>query len=300
MPACSPPGGPHKLAGAAAAGERYDQLGKGYSRYRQPDPRIAALIEGALGDARTVVDVGSGTGSYEPKDRRVGAVEPSWTMIAQRMPRAAPVVRAVAERLPFADKRFDAALAILTIHHWNDPDAGLAELARVSDVQLILTWDPVVYSRFWLFEEYLPEIPEAEVRFPTLPHVTARLPVSEARVVPVPWDCTDGFCGAYWRRPEIYLDPGARSAISGIARCDPSVVRRAMRRLRRDLADGTWTRRHGSLLTLPEIDLGYRLVVAVDRRATGGRRELVPERRHDPPRTDSVAAGDVAPDGYPQ
>ena len=252
----------------AAAGARYDTIGKGYGRYRQPDPRIGALIESALGDADTVVDVGSGAGSYEPRHHRVVAVEPSWTMIAQRAPAAAPVVRAVAERLPFADKRFDAALAILTIHHWSDPEAGLAEMARVSDLLLILTWDADVYSRFWLVEEYLPEILQAEVDLPTLPYVTTRLTVREILVVPVPWDCTDGFCAAYWRRPEMYLDAGVRGAISGIARCDHDIVRRAMTRLEHDLHDGTWDRRHRRLGERDEADWGYRLVVAMGSRGT--------------------------------
>jgi len=245
-----------------APGDRYDAIGKTYRRYRKPDPRIAALIDDALGAARTVVNVGSGTGSYEPKGRRVVAVEPSWTMIRQRPVGAAPVLRAAAEHLPLADNSFDAALAILTIHHWSNFEAGLRELARVAPFQVILTWDPEVWGRFWLISDYLPEILRAEADVATLRHVDAVLEVIEVREVPVPWDCSDGFCGAYWRRPEMYLDPEARAAISGIARCEPRAVSCAMQHLQQDLADGTWVLRNRDVLALSQIDLGYRLVVA--------------------------------------
>lgn len=244
------------------AGQAYDEIGMVYRLYRRPDPRIARSIEAASGNARTVIDIGSGTGSYEPEGRRVVAVEPSWTMIAQRPTGTAPVVRAVAERLPFPDEGFDAAIAIFTVHHWSDPETGLAEMRRVSRRQVILTWDPEIYFRYWLFEDYLPEIPQAEADLPALPYLQARLPVREIHIVPVPWDCTDGFCAAYWRRPEMYLDPGARASISGIARRDPETVSRAMERLERDLADGTWASRHGDFRRVTEMDLGYRLVVA--------------------------------------
>jgi SAM-dependent methyltransferase len=245
-----------------APGGMYDHIGAVYRRHRRPDPRIAASIGAALGDVHTVVDIGSGTGSYEPRGCHVVAVEPSWTMIAERPAKAAPVVRAVAERLPFRDGTFDAALAIFTIHHWSDPETGLAEMRRVSTRQVILTWDPEVYFRFWLFEDYLPEIPRAEAHLPALPYLIARLPVRAINIVPVSWDCTDGFCAAYWRRPEMYLDTGARTSISGIARCDPQIVSRAMDRLKRDLADARWDARHRELRKMPEMDLGYRLVVA--------------------------------------
>jgi SAM-dependent methyltransferase len=243
-------------------GQRYDAIGKTYSRYRRPDSRITALIDAAVGSARTVVNVGSGSGSYEPKRRGVVAVEPSWTMIGQRRHEAAPVVRAVAERLPFADDSFDVALAILTIHHWSDYEAGLRELTRVAHRQVIMTWDPALVAKFWLVGDYLQEISRMEAHLATLGHVEAVLNVAELHTVPVPWDCSDGFLGAYWRRPEIYLDPDARAAISGIARYEPSALSDALQRLEQDLADGSWKCRHKDLLLLPEIDLGYRLVMA--------------------------------------
>ena len=250
------------MTGVGTHPQRYDSLGRGYARFRRPDPRIAAAIEDALGDARTIVDVGSGTGSYEPRGGRVVAVEPSRTMIDQRRPDAAPAVQGVAERLPFLDGSFDAALAVLTTHHWPDHRAGLGEMARVSPRQVVLTWDARIFSRYWLVADYLPEIAVHEAGLATLDAVTDALLVSEVRAVPVPADCTDGFAGAYWRRPDRYLDPDARAAISSFAQCDPLAVTRAMDRLEADLASGRWASRHGGLADRDALDLGYRLVVA--------------------------------------
>lgn len=240
----------------------YDDIGRTYSRYRRPDGRIAALIDQTIGDAASVVSVGSGTGSYEPTGRRVIAVEPSRVMIDQRPRGRAPVTQAVAERLPFAPKIFDVALAVLTVHHWSDYVAGLREMQRVARRQVVLTWDPSHWESFWLVADYVPEMPKAEAGVASFHAVTDVLDVDEVVCVPVPKDCTDGFCGAYWRRPEMYLDPDARAAISGFAKCDPAVVERAMTRLERELSDGGWQAKYGYLFERDEADLGYRLVVA--------------------------------------
>lgn len=240
----------------------YQTFGVGYAERRRPDPRLAAIIEEALGDARTVVNVGAGTGSYEPADRSVLAVEPSAVMIAQRPPGSAPVVRAVAERLPFADRRFDAGLAVLTVHHWTDPARGLAELRRVSRRQVVLTWDHAVMSRFWLVADYLPEIAEAERELPDRDLIARQLGSAQVTVVPVPHDCSDGFLAAYWNRPHAYLDPAVRASISSLARLDPGRVERAMRRLRDDLASGEWQARHGEPGMPGTADVGYRLVTS--------------------------------------
>lgn len=239
----------------------YDRIGRGYAGHRRPDPRIASRIVAALGDARTVLNVGAGTGSYEPADRTVVAVEPSAEMVRQRPPSAAPAVRARAERLPFRDRSFDATLAILTIHHWSDARRGLAEMRRVArGPVVILTCDPE-QGDFWLVRDYFPDILEADRRvFPTLAAMEAVLGPVEVRAVPVPADCVDGFLGAFWRRPATYLDAGARGAISAFARLHDVDARLA--RLRADLADGTWAARNGELAGLSEIDLGYRLIVA--------------------------------------
>ena len=245
----------------AGAPQLYDAIGPGYQAHRRPDPRIAAAIARALGGAATVVNVGAGAGSYEPTDRPVVAVEPSAAMIAQRRPGSPPVVQASATDLPFPDAGFAAALAVLTVHHWPDRARGLAELARVArDRVVLLTWDPATPG-FWLVDDYFPEIWAIDRPiFPTLEDLQRRLGPLEVRPIPVPHDCTDGFLGAYWRRPEAYLDAGVRGAISTFSKIRD--VEPGLARLRRDLADGTWHRRHADLLAQTELDLGYRLVVS--------------------------------------
>lgn len=238
----------------------YDEIGIGYSGRRVPDVRIAAAIDRALGDARTVVNVGAGAGSYEPASREVTAVELSRTMITQR-DAAAPAVQASATALPFPDGAFDAALAILTVHHWPDRELGLREMARVaSDRVVVLTWIPDV-AAFWLVDDYFPEILEIDRRImPPPEELRAALGSFEMHVVPIPADCTDGFLGAFWRRPEAYLDDGVRGAMSTFTKI--AAVEEGVARLRRDLADGTWERRHGDLRRRVDVDLGYRLIVA--------------------------------------
>ena len=238
----------------------YDTIGTSYAKYRRPDPRIAAAITAALGDARRVVNVGAGAGSYEPKDRNVIAVEPSETMIRQRSAGAAVVVRASAVGLPFRDGEFDAALAILTIHHWPDQRAGLLEMARVAKRCVLLTWEEPFASPSWLTRDYFPEILAYDrTVFPPTSRYAALLKNVVVRPVLIPHDCTDGFLEAYWRRPEAYFDAGARLAISSFARL--ADVESGLTALRRDLDDGMWARRNGDLLDKTETDLGYRLVV---------------------------------------
>ena len=239
----------------------YDAIGRGYGHYRRPDPRLADAIRRSLGDAASVVNVGAGAGSYEPADRRVVAVEPSLAMIRQRPAGSAPVVQASATHLPFRDAAFAAALAVLTIHHWPDRARGLAELARVAhDRLVIVTWDPAS-AGFWLVEDYFPALVEIDRPiFPSLEEFRRVLGPIEVHPLPVPHDCTDGFLGAYWRRPHAYLDPGVRGAISTFLQVRD--VNAGLAHLRRDLEDGTWERRHGHLALRSELDLGYRLVIA--------------------------------------
>jgi SAM-dependent methyltransferase len=241
----------------------YDRIGRTYTATRRPDPRIAARIVAALGDARTVVNVGAGTGSYEPSDREVTAVEPSAVMIAQRPPGAAPVVQAAAEALPFADASFDAAMAVLTLHHWSDWRAGCRELRRVARERVVvLSWDPGYARRLWLVDEYLPDAYAPAVQgFPAVAEQAQALG-AHIEAVPVPWDCRDGFLGAYWRRPEAYLDPDVRAGISTMARLGDEPLADGLARLCADLDSGAWARRHADLLERDELDLGYRLLVA--------------------------------------
>jgi ubiquinone/menaquinone biosynthesis C-methylase UbiE len=229
----------------------YDRIGKNYASYRRADPRIEARIAAAIGDTRSVLNVGAGAGSYEP-DGAV-AVEPSRTMIDQRTS-ANVVVQAVAEQLPFADGAFDVALAVITIHHWPDLQAGLAELRRVAQRQVIVTFDPVVHHDHWLVRDYVPAVAELAA----LPPIES-LGTTHAEVVEVPWDCTDGFLVAYWRLPERILDTMVRAATSGLSLIDPEVVTPAMERLADDLRSGEWARRYGHLLELETHDVGLRI-----------------------------------------
>jgi SAM-dependent methyltransferase len=241
---------------------RYDRIGTVYTRHRAADPRIARQIHAALGDARRVLNVGAGTGSYEPSDREVFAIEPSVTMIAQRPAGSAPVVRGVAEHLPFLTQSFNASMALLTLHHWSDKALGLAELRRVAPRRVVLCFDAAREHTFWLVREYLPEISTLDGSTMSPEEVADAVDASRIESVGVPWDCTDGFLGAHWRRPESYLDPSVRACISGIARLHPEVVARGIGRLRRDLQTGAWARRHADLLHIKELDIGYRLVVS--------------------------------------
>ena len=241
----------------------YDEIGRTYTSTRGPDARIAARIVEALGDAHSVVNVGAGTGSYEPSDRHVVAVEPSRTMIDQRPDGLAPCVQAVAEALPFPDRTFDAALASLTIHHWPDWRRGLDEMKRVASRVVLFTFEPADVGKFWLTEEYFPEIVSYDRRrVGSIADVIAQLgPCDDVRV-PIPHDCTDGFLACYWRRPEAYLDPIVRAGISGFALLGEHVLARGVQRLADDLASGEWERRFGWVRELDELDVCYRLVVS--------------------------------------
>jgi SAM-dependent methyltransferase len=245
----------------------YDGFGATYSGTRRPDPRIERQIIAALADARSVVNVGAGSGAYEPRDREVVAVEPSAVMLAQRSADAAPAIQGFAEQLPFDDDAFDAGLAVLTMHHWSDWRAGIAELRRVARRRIVmLTFDPAYISRYWLVRDYLPQIAVMdEARFPPLAVVAAALGDAAALPVPIAADCSDGFLCAAWKRPLTYLDEVVRANISSLAALPPEIVSPALTRLERDVADGTWADRNAGLLALEEADFGYRLLVARSR-----------------------------------
>ncbi len=236
----------------------YDTIGVNYSDLRKPDPRIARMLSKALGPAKTVLNVGAGTGSYEPTDKSVTALDPSLQMIQQRRASAGPVVQGFAESLPFNNKTFDAATAILTVHHWRDKEKGLKELQRVTRGPIvILTFDPL-HQNFWL-ADYLPDLVALdEGQMPRMTDFQQWLGPVDITTVPIPHDCTDGFLGAYWRRPAAYLDPKIRAAISCFWMIDN--FSEALKKLAKDLDSGAWAARYSELLDLDEIDLGYRLV----------------------------------------
>ncbi len=239
----------------------YAQIGLGYAERRLADPRLFRPLRAAIGDAETVVNVGAGTGNYEPSDCIVVAVEPSETMLAQRAPSAAPAVRAFAEALPFRDDAFDVAMGVLTVHHWSDRARGLEEVQRVARRLAILYFEPTMTDDMWVLE-YWPEILDlpSENDPPGEQFFRRHLDVRDIVAVPVPVDCIDGFSGAYWARPEAYLDPGVRAGMSSFAQLDPGTVGAGTARLRADLESGRWDARHGSLRTLAEYDIGYRIV----------------------------------------
>jgi SAM-dependent methyltransferase len=240
----------------------YDRIGEDYRSRRREDPRIAAPILAALAGASPVLNVGAGAGSYEPADRPVVAAEPSAVMVAQRPAGTAPAVRAVAERLPFADGAFGAAMGVLTLHHWSDRDRGLAEMRRVARGPVVLFLrDPLAVPRWWL-HDYFPATWRQEKRWETQLDEVAGLLGDQAEVtpVPIPADCTDGFNAAYWRRPRAYLDPAIWRSMSALAVIPEADRAAGMAHLRADLDSGEWDRRFGHLLDLDELDLGYRVL----------------------------------------
>ncbi|MEU4083952.1 MerR family transcriptional regulator [Streptomyces aureus] len=242
----------------------YEVIGSAYPATRRTEPRIAARVWDALGDARTVLNVGAGTGSYEPPDREVTAVEPSAVMRAQRPAGAAPCVAADAESLPFEDRSFDAAMAFSTVHHWRDPIAGLREMRRVARRVVVFTHDgsdAAWRDRFWLTRDYLPEVSGLVADWPSLAELTRAIG-GRAEPVLIPWDCADGFFEAHWRRPEAYLDETVRRAVSVWTRVGPEAEERAVTGLREDLSSGRWAERNRDLVALDAAELGLRLLVA--------------------------------------
>jgi SAM-dependent methyltransferase len=244
---------------------RYDLTGVTYAQTRRADPRIAEVIDRAIGDRGVVANIGAGTGSYEPA-RTVVAIEPSRVMLNQRAAGSAPAIQATAEALPIRTDAVDVALAVLTVHHWNDLAAGIGEMLRVARRRaVILTWDHDVIRDFWLFRDYFPAVAETDKRLAvpinTLVELLGRERVSTVRV-PVPHDCIDGFGGAFWRRPEAYLADNVRQGMSFFSMTSKSAVQEGLSRLQADLLTGERERRHRELLRMTELDLGYRLLIA--------------------------------------
>ncbi|MGI9597159.1 MAG: class I SAM-dependent methyltransferase [Acidimicrobiales bacterium] len=245
---------------------RYDSIGHRYVTTRREDPTLRDRILSALGESRTVVNVGAGAGSYEPRDRHVLAIEPSDVMAAQRPDDLAPAIRGSAAPLPLRDESVDAAMAILTVHHWDDQlEAGVRELRRVArGPVVIVTYDPAVSATMWLLSDYLPEAAALDhATFPTIDQLAGWLEGAvEVESVLTPRDTPAWPIGSFWAHPERVLDEAARNATSAFARMDPAVVSRVVATVDRDLQDGSWDRRNGHLRDLPAFDVGMRLVVA--------------------------------------
>jgi SAM-dependent methyltransferase len=242
-----------------------DRTGSNYSATRQPDPRIAAVLDRALHSVSSVANIGAGTGSYEPS-QTVVAVEPSRVMINQRSPLAAPVVQATAECLPIGTNAVDAAMAVLTVHHWSDLAVGVSELLRIARRRIVIfTWDHTVFREFWLLREYLPAAAETDARLAVpITTLVSLLGEDHVSMVPilVPHDCIDGFGGAYWRRPHAYLDDAVQSGMSLFALTPKTELEDGLSRLGSDLTTGDWHRRHADVLHVAQLDLGYRLLIA--------------------------------------
>jgi SAM-dependent methyltransferase len=257
------PGERQRHVDGSAGDADYAAIGGSYSDYRQPDPRIAAFIHRALGESRSVLNVGAGTGSYEPADRVVTAVEPSASMRATRPATLSVAIDAVAEELPFTDGQFDASMATFTVHQWRDLDRGLAEMRRVTrGPVVVLTCDPDRVQDFWL-NDYAPLVLAAEARrYPPIERIGARVGEQvDVLHVPIPLDCRDGFNEAYFGRPERLLDARARLACSAWSFVEPGMVARYVAHLGRDIESGEWDRRFGSLRTQPHFAGSLRLIV---------------------------------------
>jgi SAM-dependent methyltransferase len=241
----------------------YETIGQTYIVTRQPDERIAAQIVAALADAATVLNVGAGAGNYEPTDRDVFALDPSVTMLGQRRSGTGHATCGVAEALPFRDSCFDAVMGTFTLHHWRDLAAGLREVRRVAPLQMFLMYEPAFAKSMWIIE-YFHEILDLphEKRAPSVYTLRAYLNVVDVQIVPVPADCTDGFGGAFWARPEMYLDPTVQAGMSMLAVLEPLVRAAGTERLRTSIGSGDWDARFGQLRTQESVDLGYRLVIS--------------------------------------
>ncbi|TGD76241.1 class I SAM-dependent methyltransferase [Mangrovimicrobium sediminis] len=239
----------------------YDSMGVNYSVRRCTDPQIFLQLYAELEGATRIVNIGAGTGSYEPADIPLVAVEPSQEMISQRHPSAHPVEQAFAESLPFENESFSHAMTILSMHHWHDRAAAYREINRVATEKFVaITWDPNA-EPFWLTRDYFPEMYALDRRnFPGLEELRACFDDVESAPLLIPAQCEDGFLAAFWRRPKAYLSSQVRQSISSFSKLHPAPD--GLRRLAADLASGAWAEKNRSILEEPYLDVGYRIITA--------------------------------------
>ena len=238
----------------------YDSIGKHYASARRSDPDIVANIHNFLSNAESILNIGAGTGSYEPKNVRLVAVEPSTEMIKQRQANTAPAIQAFAELLPFKDNSFSHSMTVLSMHHWRDRAAAFDEIKRVTTERFIaLTWDPEA-APFWLTEEYFPEIYEIDRSiFPSLKELKRHFPDIHFYPLAIPANCLDGFTAAYWARPEAYLNAKVRAMMSSFSRINN--LNDGLEKLKADLQSGFWHQKYAHLLNLKQLDVGYTIAV---------------------------------------
>lgn len=242
----------------------YERIGAGYSIGRNPDPRWQLVIDSVIGEAKRVINIGAGTGSYEPSNRAVVAVEPSQLMVSQRPQSGAAVVMALAENVPVASDWADLSMTLLSLHHWTNWRAGISEMRRLASRRMVLTYDPELHSSFWLARDYIPEIAVFErARVPRVDDIVSALGGDiEIIKLEVPWDCVDGVFPAHWRRPAAYLDPQVRACCSGLAQMDQRVVESGIKRLAADIDSGLWQRKNSEILSAENYDAGFRIIVS--------------------------------------
>ena len=241
----------------------YDGKDHNYSEIRKADPRIGLYIRRSLRGCDTVLNVGAGTGSYEPENRYVIAVEPSSVMRAKRLALGKmPALNAKADDLPFDDNSFDAVMAVLTIHHWPDLKSGLLEIKRVARKKLsILTYDPDMLDVFWNVH-YFPQLIEIErSRYPKLDQIAAYLGAELTITnIKIPLDCSDGFQEAFYGRPEAFLQEDVRKAQSAWGFLDKETENLYVKKLADDLSSGEWDRLFGHHRTMPEFKGAFRML----------------------------------------
>jgi SAM-dependent methyltransferase len=239
----------------------YDDIGINYSVRRCTDPKIANQLYLELEGAARIVNIGAGTGSYEPENVDLVAVEPSSEMISQRKTDSHRVEQAFAEKLPFENNSFSHAMTVLSMHHWENRALAFSEINRVATQKFVaITWDPTS-DPFWLTRDYFPEIYEMDKGiFPGLEEFDEHFDEVKINTLMIPGDCQDGLLAAFWKRPKAYLDSKVRQSTSPFAKVKN--LAKCLQKLKDDLASGAWAKKNHALLNSSSLDVGYRIISA--------------------------------------